>query len=229
MLRRTVGAWVGAALIAVSTIACSQSDPGVTTAVKSKLAADDVVKAYRIDVDTKDRVVTLSGAVDTSMARTRAVELARGTEGVREVVDQLTVTPGTTPTTGVDDAISREAREATAEGKAAADRTADKADAKIDEAQRKAGEKTDEAQRKAGEATDKAGNAISNAALTTAVKTKLLAADDVAGTKIDVDSSNGVVTLSGTVRTAAERTRAVAIAKGTDGVKSVVDKLKIGQ
>ena len=229
MLRRTVGAWVGAALIAVSTIACSQSDPGVTTAVKTKLAADDVVKAYRIDVDTKDHVVTLSGAVDTPAARTRAVELARGTEGVRDVVDQLTVTPGATPTTGVDDAVSREAREATAEGKAAADRAGDKAESKIDAAQRKADEKTDEAQRKAGEATDKAGNAISNAALTTAVKTKLLAADDVPGTKIDVDSNNGIVTLSGTVRTAAERTRAVAIAKGTDGVKSVVDKLKIGQ
>src|SRR5687768_10717886 len=102
MLRKTIGAWLGAAVIAVSTMACSQSDPGVTTAVKSKFAADDVVKAYRIDVDTKDRVVTLSGAVDTPAARTRAVELARGTEGVRDVVDQLTVAPGVTPTTGVD-------------------------------------------------------------------------------------------------------------------------------
>jgi hypothetical protein len=39
--------------------ACSQSDAGVTTAVKSKLIADDTVKAYKMDVDTKDKIVTL--------------------------------------------------------------------------------------------------------------------------------------------------------------------------
>jgi hyperosmotically inducible protein len=214
MFRKTVGAWLGAAVIAVSTIACSQTDPGVTTAVKSKFAADDVVKAYRIDVDTKDHVVTLSGAVDTPAARARAVELARGTEGVKDVVDRLTVAPGATPTTGVDDAISREAREAKAEGKAAADRAEDK---------------TDAAQRKAGDAADRAGDATGNAALTAAVKTKFLADTDVSGLRIDVDSNNGVVTLTGTVRTAAEKKKAIAIAKDTDGVKSVVDRLKVGQ
>ncbi len=214
MFGRNLAAWLGAAVIAASTLACSQSDPGVTTAVKSKLAADDVVKSYRIDVDTKDRVVTLTGAVDTSAARSRAVELARGTEGVREVVDQLTVTPGVTPTTGVDDAASREAREARAEGKDAAAR----ADAK-----------TDDAQRKAGDTADRAGDAVGNASLTTAVKTKFLADDTVSGLKIDVDSNNGVVTLTGTVRTAAEKNRAIAIAKETDGVKSVIDRLKVGR
>ena len=214
MLGRTLATWLGAAVIAASTLACSQSDPGVTTAVKSKLAADDVVKSYRIDVDTKDRVVTLTGAVDTAAARSRAVELARGTEGVREVVDQLTVTPGATPTTGIDDAAAREAREATAEGKAAAART---------------DEKTDNAQRKAGETADRAGDTAGNATLTAAVKTKFLADDTVSGLKIDVDSNNGVVTLTGTVRTAAEKNRAIAIAKETDGVKSVIDRLKVGR
>ena len=214
MFRKTVGAWLGAAVIAASTIACAQSDPGVTTAVKSKFAADDVVKAYRIDVDTKDRVVTLSGAVDTAAARTRAVELARGTEGVRDVVDQLTVAPGATPTTGVDDAVSREAREAKAEGKAAADRVDDK---------------TDAAQRKAGESADRAGDVAGNATLTAAVKTKFLADTDVSGLRIDVDSNNGVVTLTGTVPTAAEKKKAIAIAKDTDGVKSVIDRLKVGR
>jgi BON domain len=75
----------------VVTIACSQSDPGVTTAVKSKLAADDTVKAYQIDVDTKDHVVTLSGTVETAAAKEQAVMIARQTEGVRDVVDQITV------------------------------------------------------------------------------------------------------------------------------------------
>lgn len=189
MFGKRIGSVLGAAAIAMMAVACSSTDPGLTTSVKSKLAADDTVKAYRIDVDTKDGVVTLNGAVDTPMARERAVELARGTEGVREVVDNLTVTPGATPTTGVDDELQREA----------------------------------------GEAADRTGDAVSNAALTTKVKTKFLADNDVSGLKIDVDSNNGVVTLTGTVPTAAEKALALKIAKETDGVKSVVDRLTVGK
>ena len=218
MQRKTLSAWLGAVALALTTVACAETDPGITTAVKGKLAADDTVKAYRIDVDTKNNVVTLSGAVDTAAAKTRAVELARTTDGVQDVVDQLTVTPGATPTTGTDDVLQREAKEAAKE-----------ADAKTDAAQRKAGEKTDEAQRKAGDAADSAGAAAANATLTTKVKTKFLADERVSGLKIDVDSNNGVVTLTGTVATAAEKNAAVALAKGTDGVKSVVDRLKVNR
>jgi hyperosmotically inducible protein len=210
--------WAGVLAVAVVTVGCSQSDPGITTAVKSRLAADDTVKSYRIDVDTKDRVVTLSGAVDTEAGKARAVELARNTEGVSSVVDRLTVTPGVTPTTGVDDAAEARAREA---GR--------KADEKTDEAQRKADDKTDAAQRKAGDATDRAGEAIGDAAVTAAVKSKFLADTAISGLKIDVDTKNNVVTLTGTVPTAAEKTRAVSVARGTEGVKSVVDRLKVGR
>lgn len=207
MFRKKLGSLLGAGLIALTTVACAETDPGITTAVKSKLAADDVVKSYRIDVDTRDHVVTLSGAVDTPAARTRAVELARGTDGVRDVVDQLTVTPGATPTTGVDDRVQGEAREEAREADA----------------------KTDEAQRKAGETADDVGDAAANAALTSLVKTKFLADTTISGLKIDVDSNNGVVTLTGTVPSAAEKNRALKVARETEGVKSVVDRLKVGR
>jgi len=72
-------------------VACAQTDAGITGKVKSKLAADDTVKAYQIDVDTKDKVVTLSGNVDSQAAKDQAVALARGTEGVADVVDNITV------------------------------------------------------------------------------------------------------------------------------------------
>jgi hyperosmotically inducible periplasmic protein len=206
MFARKLSSLAGAVALALTALACAESDPGITTAVKSRLAADDTVKAYRIDVDTKDRVVTLNGAVDTPVARDRAVELARNTEGVRDVVNQLTVTPGVTPTTGVDDRIQGQAKEAA----------------------RDAGAKTDEAQKKAGDAADRAGDVIADAALTSAVKTKFLADTTISGLRIDVDSKNGVVTLTGTVRSAAEKDRALKVARETDGVKSVVDRLKIG-
>jgi hyperosmotically inducible protein len=205
MPAKRFGSFVGALAIALTTFACAESDPGITTAVKSKLAADDTVKAYRIDVDTKDRVVTLNGAVDTPIARDRAVELARSTEGVKDVVNQLTVTPGVTPTTGIDDKVQEAAAEAAREAEA----------------------KTDEAQKKAGDAADRAGNVITDAALTTAVKTKFLADTAISGLKIDVDTKDGVVTLTGTMPSAAEKTQALKVARETEGVKSVVDRLKI--
>ncbi|HJR57801.1 MAG TPA: BON domain-containing protein [Vicinamibacterales bacterium] len=196
MVLRKLGSLLGAAVIAMTTIACAETDPGITTAVKGKLAADDTVKAYRIDVDTKDRVVTLNGAVDTPAARTRAVELARTTDGVKDVVDQLTVSPGATPTTGIDDRIQGEAADA---------------------------------QKKAGDAAGQAGDAAANAALTSKVKTKFLADTAISGLRIDVDSNNGVVTLTGTVPSAAEKDKALKVARETDGVKSVVDRLKVNK
>lgn len=104
MLRRAVSLF-GIAAFVVSMAACSQSDPGITTAVKSKLAADDTVKAYKIDVDTKDAVVTLKGTVDTAEAKTRAVEVARSTNGVTDVVDQLNVSPPAVATSGAGDSL----------------------------------------------------------------------------------------------------------------------------
>ena len=81
---------VSAAVLAF-TVACSQSDAGITTAVKSKLAADDTVKAYQVDVDTQNKVVTLSGDVDTTAQKEHAVLIARNTNGVADVIDNLRV------------------------------------------------------------------------------------------------------------------------------------------
>jgi hyperosmotically inducible periplasmic protein len=191
MVRKRLVVGLAAALAALS-IACAKTDPGITTAVKTKLAADDTVKAYKIDVDTKDHVVTLTGTVDNSAAKERAVTIARTTDGVNNVIDNLSVAPGATPTTGIDATV-------------------------------------DSAQKKAGDAVDRAGETITDAAITTAVKSKFLADSNVSGMKIDVDTTNGVVTLNGTVPSASEKRRAVELAKETKGVKSVKDELKIGK
>src|SRR5688572_4214184 len=95
LIRRAVMLKTCAAVVAaaglVMTVACAQTDAGITTSVKAKLAADDNVKAYQVDVDTRNGVVTLSGNVETSTAKDQAVRLARDTDGVRDVVDQLRV------------------------------------------------------------------------------------------------------------------------------------------
>jgi osmotically-inducible protein OsmY len=66
------------------------SEAALTAKIKSKMALDDTIDANAIDVDTNGSVVTLSGRVGSEAQRTRAVQLARETEGVTQVVDQLT-------------------------------------------------------------------------------------------------------------------------------------------
>jgi hyperosmotically inducible protein len=59
--------------------------------VKAKITADDMLNPFNIDVDTNDGVVTLSGRVQTADAKNRAGELARGTDGVKSVHNDLKV------------------------------------------------------------------------------------------------------------------------------------------
>jgi osmotically-inducible protein OsmY len=55
--------WLGLGYVValMFTAACARTDTGITTAVKTKLAADETVKAYQVNVDTHDHIVTLSG------------------------------------------------------------------------------------------------------------------------------------------------------------------------
>jgi hyperosmotically inducible protein len=70
-------------------VSCAATDTGITTAVKSKFAADDTVKASQIEVTTVNGVVTLTGNVDSENAKRQAIQLAQATKGVRNVVDQI--------------------------------------------------------------------------------------------------------------------------------------------
>jgi hyperosmotically inducible protein len=63
--------------------------------------------------------------------------------------------------------------------------------------------------------------------ITTRVKTALLNDREIGGARIDVETLKGVVTLSGTVATAAERDKAVAITRKVTGVRDVQSALKI--
>jgi hyperosmotically inducible protein len=67
-------------------------DSAITTKIKSKLAAEHITSLGRIHVDTdKDGVVWLSGSARTQAAIDKAVEIARGTEGVRDVKNDLVI------------------------------------------------------------------------------------------------------------------------------------------
>jgi hyperosmotically inducible protein len=161
--------------------ACAQSDAGVTASVKGQLVADELVKARRIDVDTRDRIVTLTGQVRSREEASKALAIARNTEGVADVMNRLTIASGTemaAPTTG------------------------------------------------AG-ALPPAAAAGVDSGITTRVKAKLLADPDVSGLKIDVDTRAGVVTLTGTVNTQAEKSEALELVRQTDGVTDITDRITV--
>lgn len=63
--------------------------------------------------------------------------------------------------------------------------------------------------------------------ITTQIYARFFADPDIKGRNISVDTTGGVVTLTGDVHSAAEHDQAVAKAKGTDGVTRVVDKLTL--
>jgi hyperosmotically inducible periplasmic protein len=204
MLRKSA---ILCAVVAVLTFGsgCSQTDSGMTASVKAQLAADNTVKASQMDVTTLDHTVTLTGTVDSAAARERALEIARNTKGVRTVVNNLSVADEVAPTSGM-------------ETPAPTDMPADMP--------REGNQGTAS---KAKEKTKEAGEVVTDAAITTAVKTKLLGDTKTPGLKIDVDTKDGIVTLSGEVATAAERTNAAKLAQDTKGVKKVVNKLTIAK
>ena len=71
------------------------------------------------------------------------------------------------------------------------------------------------------------GTGASDAWLWVKTRFDLAAVDDLRDSTINVDVDNAVVTLTGTVASAAQKTRAEQSAKSVEGVKSVRNQLKV--
>jgi hyperosmotically inducible protein len=78
-------------------------DSAITAKIKAAQAADSTVRATQIDVETDNNgVVTLSGTARSQAEIDRAVQIARGVDGVTSVNNRMTLasTSGTAGTTG---------------------------------------------------------------------------------------------------------------------------------
>ena len=76
---------------AADKVATAADDTAITAKVKAAILAEPGLKSLQINVDTKEATVTLSGNVDSDMMRDRAKQITMSTEGVKNVVDNLTV------------------------------------------------------------------------------------------------------------------------------------------
>jgi len=91
----------------------------------------------------------------------------------------------------------------------------------------KARERGAELGEKAAVAGEKLKDVAHDASITSKIKAKMALDDSVKARAIDVSTDGSTVTVSGTVRSRAERDRAVALARETAGVTTVIDHLSL--
>jgi hyperosmotically inducible protein len=210
------------AALAQTSTAAKIDDSTIKSKVEARLKSTESLKKDTIDVSVENGVVTLTGTVHTAAQSARALQLAK-VAGVTKVENKLEVekTEGTMEKAG-----------------AKADKTMDKAGEKTKSATEKTkdatvkgAEKTKDAAVKVGEKTKDVaattGEAITDAWITTKLKADFVNEDTLKGSDINVDTNNHVVTLKGTVVTAAGKARAAEIAKTTKGVNRVINTLTI--
>ena len=71
------------------------------------------------------------------------------------------------------------------------------------------------------------GEYTSDAVITTKVKAAIVAEKDLSALDVAAETNNGVVTLTGTVATAAQADAAARVTRGVEGVKQVENKVKV--
>ena len=176
-------------------------DSWITLKIHSQFVPEDALSNSDIDVDTKKGVVTLNGSVASEAGRARAIAIAKATDGVNSVTDNLRIAAAPDMTAAARDAGAR-----------AADKTKEVAR---------------DSKSAAKEATGTTGKAITDGWLKSKIAAQFVTEDSLDKSDIDIDISKGMVTLNGAVRTMAAKNRATAIVKGTDGVKGVHNNLKV--
>jgi len=207
-----------------SATAVNVTDSTIETRITADLKQDSALAPRDIDVDVDKGVVTLTGTVRTEDERASAGRIAQ-ISGVARVINNIEVNPN------VDESKLDKAANKTKAGLNKAVDTTAKAARKTKEGVQKGVGKTEEGVGKAADKTSdaigKVGDKMSDASVTTGVKAGLADEPLLRDSSIDVDTNDHVVTLKGTVASAAAKARAAAIAGDTKGVTRVVNQLLV--
>jgi hyperosmotically inducible periplasmic protein len=105
--------------------------------------------------------------------------------------------------------------------------TAQDAQQKARATQQEARDEAREARQETRDTTRRSGNAITDSWITMKVHSQFIPEDALEDSDIDVTTKRRVVTLTGIVASEAGKARAVEIARATDGVNSVTDRLRV--
>ena len=168
------------------------NDRDITTRVQAKFFADPQIKKSDVTVNSENGVVTLEGTVPSEAVKQQAVQTAQGVSGVARVEDRLRIQGSGSPEgSGTTGASGQSSPKVHAED-------APKASPGGGESQQQ-----------------DLGTRLNSGWITTKVQSQFFADPDVKGRNIDVDTVNGIVTLSGTVESDPAHQRAVEIARRT--------------
>jgi hyperosmotically inducible periplasmic protein len=178
-------------------------DSTVTSLIQAKYFVDPSIKLRSVDVSVSQGVVTLRGQVASDTERAQALLLARTTHGVQRVEDSLTV----------DASLAGAAASAGAPGQAAA-----LSATPIPGASAATGTPA---------AIGTSGVHTADAGLEDTLKNRFAGDARLKSASIDVSARDGIVLLQGQVGTPAAKQRALALARETDGVVQVVDRLTV--
>ena len=212
-----LGALTVAPAASAQTSTAAKNDSAIKSRVEARLNNVEALKDEHISVSVDNGVVTLKGDVKTAEDRERAAELAK-VPGVTTVENKLEVE-------GSGKGVASKTKDTAAKG---AEKTKDatvKGAEKTKDATVKGAKKTGEGTKDVAGTT---GEAITDAWITTKIKADYVNEDALKGSDINVDTNDHVVTLKGTVASAAGKARAEEIAKTTKGVTRVVNTLTIG-
>ena len=144
-------------------------DAAITASIKTKLTLDKDTKARQINVETQKGIVQLNGFVDSSAARSEAGKIAAGTDGVKQVRNNLEV------------------------------RSADRP----------------------------AGEVVDDAMITGKVEAALIADKRTSALRVDIETHDGEVQLSGFAKNQAEKNAAVEVARAVTGVRKVTNSIDV--
>jgi hyperosmotically inducible protein len=105
--------------------------------------------------------------------------------------------------------------------------TAEKAGQKIDQAAENAGKKLEATKESLAGKTESAAGYLDDSAITAKIKAEILSTPLLKSSQITVTTTNGVVTLGGTVDSQQSIVRALQIARASQNVKSVESSLAV--
>ncbi|MGA9768667.1 MAG: BON domain-containing protein [Blastocatellia bacterium] len=235
----------------------SSSNDGATTAkVKAAFGLSKRVSAHDIGVTTTDGIVTLTGKAPSEDIKSLAAEIARDTEGVKEVLNQIEVDPTAKPTTESVRVEDLEIRSTILESFARSrELGGSNIEVKVENrAVTLSGSVDTPAQKNGAEQTAGAVDGVSGVTNNLTVTNPQAATEPPASASASADpgldlakrvkfelyetgafdtltmnakAEDGLVTLSGTVRTRAEQLLAERVAQSVPGVKKVTSELKV--
>jgi len=192
-----------------TTTTMTAQDQALHTRIHNRINSDASLKKHDIKVSVDNGVVTLTGTVATEAERTKAAELAK-VAGVTRVDNKI-----------VTDLDAANHPKGTA-GKVV-DKTKEGTKTGYEKTKEGAGKVVD----KSKEGLSKTGEVITDGWITSRIKTKFAADGDINASDINVDTNDHVVTLTGTVPSAAAHAKALKEAKEVEGVHRVVDRLRV--